>query len=51
MEFRDLFELATRAAQYESVLLDEQEMRNSSKGTYYKDPNYEIHVADRKSVV
>ena len=46
MEFRDLFELATRATRYESVLLDEQEMRNSSKGTYCKDSNYAIHVAE-----
>ena len=34
MEFRDLYELATMAAWYEKILLDEQEMKNSSKGTY-----------------
>ena len=46
MEFKDLFELATREAWYESVLLDEQDMKNSSKGSYYKDRNYEVYVTD-----
>ena len=31
MELRDLYELATMAARYEMILLDEQEMKNSSK--------------------
>ena len=44
MKFRDLYEPATVAARYEKILLDEQEMKNSSKGTYYKDPNLEILV-------
>ena len=46
MEFRDLYELATMAARYERILLDEQEMKNSSKGTYYKDPNLEVLVTE-----
>ena len=46
MEFRDLYELATMAAWYEKILLDEQEMKNSSKGTYYKDPNLEGLVTE-----
>ena len=46
MEFRDLYELATMAARYEKILLDEQEMKNSSKGTYYKDPNLEVLVTE-----
>ena len=46
MEFRDLIELATRVAQYKSTLLDEQEIRTLSKGTYHKDPNYEVHVIE-----
>ena len=46
MEFRDLYELATMAARYEKILLDEQEMKNSSRGTYYKDPNLEVLVAE-----
>ena len=28
------------------MLDEEQEKKNSSKGTYYRDPNYEIHSAD-----
>ena len=46
MELRDLYELATMAARYEKILLDEQEMKNSSKGTYYKDPNLEVLVTE-----
>ena len=46
IEFRDLYELATMVAQYKKILLDEQEMKNSSKGTYYKDPNLEVLVAE-----
>ena len=44
MEFRDLFELAMRATRCKMILLDEQEMTNSSKGIYYKDPNYDVHM-------
>ena len=44
MEFRDLYKLATMVVRYEKILLDEQEMKNSSKGTYYKDPNLEVLV-------
>ena len=36
MEFKDLYELATILARYEKILLDEQEMKNSSRGTYYR---------------
>ena len=36
MEFKDLYELATMAAIFEKIILDEQEMKNSSQGTYYK---------------
>ena len=41
-EFRDLYELTTMATRYEKILLDEQEMKKSSKGTYFKDPNLEV---------
>ena len=34
------------AARYERILLDEQEMKNPSKGTYYKDPNLEVLVTE-----
>ena len=44
MEFRDLYELATMAVQYEKILLDEQEIKNSSRVTYYKYPNLEVLV-------
>ena len=46
MEFRDLYELATIGARYEKILLDEQEMKNSSKGTCYKDPNLEVLITE-----
>ena len=46
MEFRDLYELDTMAARYEKILLAKQEMKNSSKGTYYKDPNLKVLVTD-----
>ena len=46
MEFRDLYKLATMAARYEKILLDEQEMKNLSKGTYYKDPNLEVLIIE-----
>ena len=46
MEFRDLYELATMAARYEKILLDEHEMKSCSKGTCYKDPNLEVLVTE-----
>ena len=46
MEFRDLYKLATMATRYKKILLDEQEMKYSSKGTYYKDPNLEVLVTE-----
>ena len=55
MEFRDLYKLATMVTRYEKILLDEQETKNPSKGTYYKDPNLKVLVTefdidlDRKS--
>ncbi|KAF3431907.1 hypothetical protein FNV43_RR26643 [Rhamnella rubrinervis] len=46
MEFGDLFELATRATRYEDILNEEYQRKNSSKGTYYKDSNLDIHLVD-----
>ncbi|XP_059671115.1 uncharacterized protein LOC132316659 [Cornus florida] len=46
VEFQDLCDLADRASQYEEILKEEKEMKNSSKGTWYKDPNYEIFSAE-----
>ena len=45
-KFRDLYELATMAVRYEKILFDEQEMKNSSKRTYYKDPNLKVLVTE-----
>ncbi|XP_059639172.1 uncharacterized protein LOC132281486 [Cornus florida] len=42
----DLFQLADRVTKYEKILREENERKNSSQGTYYKDPNYEIHMVD-----
>ena len=46
MEFRNLYELAIMTVRYEKILLDEQEMKNSSKGTYYKDPNLKVLITE-----
>ena len=46
MEFKDLYELATIDAWYEKILLVEQEMKNSWKCTYYKNPSLEVLVID-----
>ena len=46
MEFGDLFELATRATRYEDILNEEYQRKNSSKGTYYKDPNMEVNLVE-----
>ena len=46
MEFRDLYKLPTMAPRYEKILLDEQEMKNSTRGTYYKDPNLRVLVIE-----
>ncbi|XP_021819591.1 uncharacterized protein LOC110761433 [Prunus avium] len=37
--FADLAELADKASKYEDLLKEEQQKRNSSKGTYYKTPS------------
>ncbi|XP_059669198.1 uncharacterized protein LOC132314340 [Cornus florida] len=46
VEFQDLFDLVDRASQFEEILKEEKERKNSSKGTYYKDPNYEVFSAE-----
>ncbi|XP_059635688.1 uncharacterized protein LOC132277864 [Cornus florida] len=35
-----------RASRYEEILKEEKERKNSSKGTWYKDPNYEVFSAE-----
>ncbi|CAL9018545.1 unnamed protein product, partial [Prunus brigantina] len=44
MLFGDLAELADKASKYEELLREEQQKRNSSKGTYYKSPSSSIHL-------
>lgn len=47
MEKRDFFELSTKVTRYENLLKEEAQRRNSSYGTYYQDPNYEIGIAEK----
>jgi hypothetical protein len=44
--FIDLFELSERASRFEGLLKEENQRKNSSYGTYYQDPNYEIDLAE-----
>ncbi|CAL2230229.1 unnamed protein product [Prunus armeniaca] len=49
MRFGDLAELADKASKYEELLREEQQKRNSSKGTYYKSPSSSIHLVQVES--
>ncbi|CAL2238065.1 unnamed protein product [Prunus armeniaca] len=49
MLFGDLAELADKASKYEELLKEEQQKRNSSKGTYYKSPSSSIHLVQVES--
>ncbi|BFG30042.1 hypothetical protein CerSpe_163160 [Prunus speciosa] len=49
MLFGDLAELADKASKYEELLREEQQKRNSSKGTYYKSPSSSIHLIEVES--
>lgn len=44
MEFKDLFEICSRAMRYEWILRKKNNRHTSSTGTYYVDPNYEIDL-------
>ncbi|XP_059638807.1 uncharacterized protein LOC132281087 [Cornus florida] len=46
VEFQDLFNLANMDSRYEKILKEEKERKNSFKGTWYKDPNYEVFSAE-----
>ncbi|KAK9291684.1 hypothetical protein L1049_019633 [Liquidambar formosana] len=46
MSFVDLYEMSTHASRYERLLKEEEQRRNSSFGTYYQDPNYELDLAE-----
>ncbi|KAL2491133.1 putative retroelement [Abeliophyllum distichum] len=45
-EFPDLFQLTANVIRYERLIREEEQMKNSSKGTYYRDPNFDVHVVD-----
>ncbi|KAL6294026.1 hypothetical protein ACE6H2_002168 [Prunus campanulata] len=47
--FADLPELADKASKYEDLLKEEQQKRNSSKGTYYKTPSSSVHLVEVES--
>ncbi|CAL8105322.1 unnamed protein product [Prunus armeniaca] len=49
MLFGDLAELADKASKYEELLREEQQMKNSSKGTYYKTPSSSVHLVEVES--
>ncbi|XP_059625911.1 uncharacterized protein LOC132268978 [Cornus florida] len=42
--FCDVYDLAEKATRYELVLKKEKERKNSSKDTYYRNPNYEVFL-------
>jgi hypothetical protein len=44
--FVDLFELSEKASRFEGLLKEKNQRKNSSYGTYYQDPNYEINLAE-----
>ncbi|XP_059627695.1 uncharacterized protein LOC132270537 [Cornus florida] len=46
VQFHDLFDLAGKVAKYEELLHEEQDRKNFSKGTYYRDPNYEVYTTE-----
>ncbi|MBI1572435.1 hypothetical protein, partial [Escherichia coli] len=48
-EFRDLFELSSKASYYERLLAEEQDRKTTSKGTYYRDPNYEVAAVEAEA--
>ena len=44
--FFDLYELSDRASTYESLIKEERNMNNSTHGTCFHDPNYEVDIAE-----
>ena len=44
--FFDLYELSDRASRYESLIKEERNRNNSTCGTYFHDPNYEVDIAE-----
>ncbi|CAL9017438.1 unnamed protein product, partial [Prunus brigantina] len=50
MLFGDLAELADKASKYEELLKEEQQKRNSSKGTYYKSPIHLVQIESEEEI-
>ena len=46
MTFFDLYELSDRASTYESLIKEERNMNNSTHGTCFYDPNYEVDIVE-----
>ncbi|XP_059629727.1 uncharacterized protein LOC132272642 [Cornus florida] len=46
VQFHDLFNLVGKVAKYEELLREEQDRKNTSKGTYYRDPNFEVYTTE-----
>ena len=44
--FFDLYELFDRASRYDSLIKEERNKNNSTYGTYFHDPNYEVDIAE-----
>lgn len=45
-EFPDLFQLSANVIRYERLIREEEQVKNSSKGTYYKDPHFGVHAVN-----
>lgn len=46
MEFRDFYELAAKASEYEELLREDNYRKKNSTGTYYGDFSHDIAVAE-----
>lgn len=40
--------MSTKAARYEKIIKEEQDMKNATKGTYYKSSNYGVTMVDHE---
>ena len=47
IEFRDLFDMTSKSIGYEDILMEGEQRKNKSMGTYYQnfEDNMEVHVA------
>lgn len=44
MEFPDLFQLRANVIRYERLIREEEQVKNSSKETYYRDQSFDVHT-------